>query len=86
MGNGTNSALNATVGGTSGVGAGLGVGGIVPGALGATPPGTPNVASAVAQLSSSQLARMKKRCVDVLSSEGTYDRDLRALCLMISRR
>ncbi|WP_301006452.1 hypothetical protein [Mesorhizobium sp.] len=84
LGNGANSALNVTVGGASGVGAG--VGGIAPGTLGATPPGTPNVSSAVAQLSSSQLARMKKRCVDVLSSEGTYDRDLKALCLMISRR
>jgi hypothetical protein len=37
-------------------------------------------------MSSSQLTRMKKRCIDVLSSEGTYDRDLRQLCLMISRR
>ncbi|MGY2996393.1 hypothetical protein ACVWWD_005200 [Mesorhizobium sp. URHB0026] len=29
---------------------------------------------------------MKKRCDDVLSSEGTYDRDLRQLCLLIARR
>ncbi|TIS63512.1 MULTISPECIES: hypothetical protein [unclassified Mesorhizobium] len=86
MGNGTNSALNVTTGGTSGAGVALGAGAAVPGTVGATPPGTTNLSSAVAQMSSSQLSRMKKRCVDVLSSEGTYDRDLRALCLMISRR
>ncbi|WP_244604415.1 MULTISPECIES: hypothetical protein [Mesorhizobium] len=40
----------------------------------------------VAQMSDSKVARMKKRCVDVLSSEGTYDRDLRQLCLLITRR
>ncbi|WP_245429246.1 hypothetical protein [Mesorhizobium sp. WSM3860] len=86
VGNGTNSALNVTTGGTSGVGVGIGAGATVPGTVGATPPGTTNLSSVVAQMSSSQLSRMKKRCVDVLSSEGTYDRDLRALCLMISRR
>ncbi|RUX51249.1 MAG: hypothetical protein EOS58_24805 [Mesorhizobium sp.] len=85
LGNGTNSAAGVTLGGTS-VGANVGVGGTVPGAPGATPPGTPNLASVVAEMSSGQLARMKKRCVDVLSSEGTYDRDLRQLCLMIARR
>jgi hypothetical protein len=37
-------------------------------------------------MSGTQLARMKKRCADVLSSQGTYDSDLRALCLMIARR
>ncbi|WP_280944206.1 hypothetical protein [Mesorhizobium sp. WSM2561] len=42
--------------------------------------------SLVAQMSSSQLIRMKKRCVDVLGSGGTYDRDLRELCLLIARR
>ncbi|MER9226521.1 MULTISPECIES: hypothetical protein [unclassified Mesorhizobium] len=47
-------------------------------------PGTPP--SVVAQLSSSQLIRMKKRCADVLSSEGTYDSDLRQLCMLIARR
>ncbi|MDG4891832.1 hypothetical protein [Mesorhizobium sp. WSM4887] len=86
MGNGTNSALNVTTGGANGAGVALGAGAAVPGIVGATPPGTTNLSSAVAQMSSSQLSRMKKRCVDVLSSEGTYDRDLRALCLMISRR
>ncbi|WP_292135216.1 hypothetical protein [Mesorhizobium sp.] len=45
-----------------------------------------NVPRAVAQMSSSQLRRMKKRCVDVLGSERTYDRDLRQLCLLIARR
>ena len=53
--------------------------------------GTPGVPSAtlpgvVASMSSSQITRMKKRCADVLSSSGTYDRDLRELCLLISRR
>ncbi|MDF3167794.1 hypothetical protein P3C33_16615 [Mesorhizobium sp. P16.1] len=85
MGNGTNSALNVTTGGANGAGVALGAGAAVPGTVGATP-GTTNLSSAVAQMSSSQLSRMKKRCVDVLSSDGTYDRDLRALCLMISRR
>lgn len=42
--------------------------------------------NAVAQMSGAKLMRMKKRCADVLSSEETYDKDLRALCLMISRR
>jgi hypothetical protein len=37
-------------------------------------------------MSDSQVARMKKRCVDVLNSEGTNDRDLRQLCLLIARR
>ncbi|MER8430677.1 hypothetical protein [Mesorhizobium caraganae] len=85
LGNGTNSAVGVTLGGTS---ANVGVGTPeVPGTLGtaatATTPAMPGV---VASMSSSQLTRMKKRCIDVLSSEGTYDRDLRQLCLMISRR
>ncbi|MER9585488.1 hypothetical protein [Mesorhizobium sp. M0276] len=42
--------------------------------------------SVVADMSGSQLTRMKKRCVDVLGSAGTYDRDLRQLCLLIARR
>ena len=41
---------------------------------------------AVAQMSDSKLARLKKRCADVLSSEGSYDRDLRQLCLLIAKR
>ncbi|ESY86435.1 hypothetical protein X739_13885 [Mesorhizobium sp. LNHC220B00] len=49
-------------------------------------PNHPNVPGIVAQMSSSQVTRMKKRCVDVLSSEATYDRDLRQLCLLIARR
>jgi hypothetical protein len=42
--------------------------------------------SVVAQISESQVARMKKRCADVLASSGSYDRDLRQLCLLIARR
>lgn len=73
--------------GTLGASAGVGVG--IPGTPGV--PGTPasvttKPSAAVAQMSGTQLARMKKRSADVLSSEGTYDADLRALCLMISRR
>jgi hypothetical protein len=66
---------------------GVGVGGgTLPGTPGAPgTPGTPGV-SVVAQMSSSQLLRMKKRCVDVLGSGGTYDRDLRELCMLIARR
>jgi hypothetical protein len=37
-------------------------------------------------MSDTQIARYKKRCADVLSSGGSYDRDLRQLCLLISRR
>ncbi|TGV14897.1 hypothetical protein EN786_37005, partial [Mesorhizobium sp. M4B.F.Ca.ET.143.01.1.1] len=68
--------------------AGVGVGGFstlsTPNTVGI--PGTPAVKNAVAQMSGTKLTRMKKRCADVLSSEATYDADLRALCLMISRR
>jgi hypothetical protein len=31
------------------------------------------------------MMKMKHRCVDVLSSNGGYDRDLRELCLMLKR-
>jgi hypothetical protein len=37
-------------------------------------------------MSDSQIARFKKRCADVLGSEGSYDRDLRQLCLLIASR
>ncbi|WP_246693408.1 MULTISPECIES: hypothetical protein [unclassified Mesorhizobium] len=92
---GINAGLGANVGGTSGVGVGVGVGvGIDnvtnpsnPSNVGISPnPSHLNGPRAVAQMSSSQLRRMKKRCVDVLGSEGTYDRDLRQLCLLIARR
>lgn len=42
--------------------------------------------SAAADISGAQLTRMKKRCVDVLNSQDSYDRDLRQLCLLIARR
>lgn len=92
--------LGTTVGGTSGVGAGAGVGigngvnmalGIGVGNGPSSPsnpsnPTGPKVASAVANMSGGKLARMKKRCVDVLGSQETYDRDLRQLCLLIAGR
>jgi hypothetical protein len=37
-------------------------------------------------MSASQLAKMKKRCASVLSGQGTYDRDLKQLCLLLARR
>jgi len=37
-------------------------------------------------MSTVQVTQMKKRCVDVISSSATYDRDLRQLCLLIARR
>lgn len=88
---GINAGLGANVGGTSGVGVGVGIGNVTnpsnPSNVGISPnPSQLNVPRAVAQVSSSQLRRMKKRCVDVLGSEGTYDRDLRQLCLLIARR
>ncbi|WP_318014049.1 hypothetical protein [Mesorhizobium sp. BH1-1-5] len=90
--NGVNAGVSANVGNGVNVGLGLGIGGDT------SDPGNPSNLSkpgnltklglpgAVASMSGNQLARMKKRCVDVLSSEGTYDGDLRALCLMIARR
>ncbi|QND55593.1 hypothetical protein [Mesorhizobium huakuii] len=76
--------LGATVGGQNGVGVGTGVAGIG----GATPSSLSNssLSGVVADMSDSQVARMKKRCADVLASSGSYDRDLRQLCLLISRR
>jgi hypothetical protein len=82
---------NATVGTSgAGTGTGLGVGAAVvtnpaaPGTLGV--PGNPSLPGVVVDMSSSQLARMKKRCADVLASESVYDRDLRQLCLLVARR
>ena len=99
---GVNAGLGATVGGSNGigvgagvgigngvdVGVGVGVGGTVPGTTPGTPASgvTPGVSRAVAQMSRSQITRMKKRCADVLSNSGAYDSDLRQLCLLISRR
>ncbi|WFP61874.1 MULTISPECIES: hypothetical protein [unclassified Mesorhizobium] len=95
--NGVDAAVDANVGDGAGTTLGLGVGdtgvGVSVGTAAAlsapSTPGasvTPRARTAVAQLSSTQLTRMKKRCAEVLSSAGTYDSDLRALCLMISRR
>ncbi|UCI34222.1 hypothetical protein [Mesorhizobium sp. B4-1-4] len=88
---------NANVGGTSGITAGLGanvgdtsgigIGGANPSSLSnPTNPSQTSLSGTVAQMSNSQVVRMKKRCVDVLSNEGAYDRDLRQLCLLIARR
>ncbi|WP_095203870.1 hypothetical protein [Mesorhizobium carmichaelinearum] len=84
---GTTAGLGATVGGQNGVGAGVGVGTGVAG-IGAKPStlSNPSLSGVVADMSDSQVARMKKRCADVLASSGSYDRDLRQLCLLISRR
>jgi hypothetical protein len=51
-----------------------------------TNPSNPNLSSKVVEMSDSQVARMKKRCVDVLRSSASYDQDLRQLCLLIARR
>ena len=98
---GITAGLGASVGGTGGVGVGVGggVGSINPsnpgnpgttGNLGnfGTPRtlGHPNLPGVVADMSDSQVARLKRRCVDVLGSSGDYDRDLRQLCLLIARR
>ncbi|MBZ9711394.1 hypothetical protein LB543_32365 [Mesorhizobium sp. ESP7-2] len=91
--------VGATVGDTSGIGVSVGSG-IDPGVgvgIGTNPsslsipsaptsPTSPKLASVVADMSGAKLARMKKRCADVLSSQETYDRDLRQLCLLIARR
>ncbi|MER9758510.1 hypothetical protein [Mesorhizobium sp. M0138] len=36
-------------------------------------------------MSSAEITRFKKRCIDVIESRGVYDRDLRQLCLLIWR-
>ena len=43
------------------------------------------VLKATAEWSASQVARMKKRCVDVLASSGSNDQNLQ-LCQLIPRR
>jgi len=91
---GVTAGLGANVGGTSGIGVGVGIGGGTNPSSLSSPSNPSNLGNptqsslpgVVAQMSSSQVARMKKRCVDVLSSEGSYDRDLRQLCLLIARR
>ncbi|AZO61812.1 MAG: hypothetical protein EOQ55_15295 [Mesorhizobium sp.] len=49
-------------------------------------PSNARMVSVVGDMSGAQLVRMKKRCVDVLSSQDTYDRDLRQLCQLIAHR
>jgi len=84
---GVSAGVGANVGGTDGVGVGVGVGGPDPTNTSSTGnPPNPGLSSAVANMSGSQLARMKKRCADVLGNSGGYDRDLRQLCLLVSRR
>lgn len=74
-----------TLGASADVGVGIpGTG--VPGTSGTSVTTGPTPSAALAQMTGNKLMRMKKRCADVLSSEGTYDKDLRTLCLMISRR
>ncbi|TJU92351.1 MAG: hypothetical protein E5Y12_29665 [Mesorhizobium sp.] len=91
--NGVAAGLGANVDGTSGIGAGVGVG--IGGGTNPSNPSNPSnrlnlsrtsLPGVVAQMSDPQVMRMKKRCVDVLGSEGAYDRDLRQLCLLIARR
>ncbi|KRB25643.1 hypothetical protein ASD99_28095 [Mesorhizobium sp. Root695] len=91
--NGVSVGLGATVGGQNGAGVGAGVGtgtgvgaGIGVGGTNASNPSNTSLPGVVADMSDSQVARMKQRCVDVLNSSGSYDRDLRQLCLLISRR
>lgn len=79
----------ANVGVVTGVGTDVNVGvGTNPAANPSNPTASsnPNLASVVGDMSNAQVTRMKKRCVEVLSNEDTYDRDLRRLCLLISRR
>ncbi|MDG4883877.1 hypothetical protein [Mesorhizobium sp. WSM4884] len=94
--NGVEAAVDANVGDGAATTLGLGAGDDTGVGVGTAPLSVPTAPeasvvtsrarTAVAQLSSTQLTRMKKRCAEVLSSAGTYDSDLRALCLMISRR
>lgn len=87
---GTNGVANVTLGtdnATAAVGTGTGTGlgvGATPSTIGT--PSNPNPPGISANISSGQLARMKKRCVDVINNEGTYDNDLRQLCLQVARR
>lgn len=95
---GVTAGAGATVGGTGGVSAGAGAsvgGGVSAGVgVGVTSPRDPNqpaiatppAVAALSAMSKSQIARMKKRCASVLSGQGTYDRDLKQLCLLLARR
>lgn len=85
---GVSAGLGASIGGTSGLGAGLGIGigvGTTPSSPRAPTNPPTNVAAVVADMSDTQVLKMKKRCVDILRS-SSYDSDLRALCKLISRR
>ncbi|TGP57428.1 hypothetical protein EN873_04960 [bacterium M00.F.Ca.ET.230.01.1.1] len=100
-GHGVTAGLGATVGDTDTIDPGTGdaiVSGLAPsGGVGtrlsrAIDPSTsqtttnPRTANIVAGISGEKLVRMKKRCVDVLSSQDAYDRDLRQLCQLIAGR
>ncbi|TIW14389.1 MAG: hypothetical protein E5V81_27555 [Mesorhizobium sp.] len=84
VGNGANASLGLGIGDDADVGVGRFSALSTPSTVAA--PQAPATKNAVAEMSGTKLTRMKKRCADVLSSEGTYDADLRALCLMIARR
>ena len=66
--------------------ASIGTSGAIVGTKSTSNPANPDLPRIVDDMSSAEITRFKKRCVDVIESEGVYDRDLRQLCLLISRR
>ena len=87
---GSGGAANVTIGGLNGTG-GLGLGGIGTGGLNnpttnPTNPGGPSInipSSVIANMSDAELARYKKRCLQILGESGGFDIDLVALCKML---
>lgn len=85
---GVSAGAGASVGGGVSAGVGVGVGGTVTSPRDPNQPAiaTPAAVAALSAMSPGQIARMKKRCASVLSGQGTYDRDLKQLCLLLARR
>ena len=91
---GVNAGAGAQVGSGVGVGVGVSIGGAenpnhsIGGGTGIFSPSDPTTTTSIssaardrlAGLSGKEIARYKKRCVNVLSDSGSYDSDLIALC------
>ena len=92
VGNGIGLGIGVSIGGNGGGGGGGGGGGKTGGDDPTVTPSKPGLADGgrsnstrVAGLSSKEVARYKRRCVDVLSNSSGYDSDLVSLCAAIRR-
>ncbi|MES0051715.1 MULTISPECIES: hypothetical protein [unclassified Mesorhizobium] len=75
---------NAAVG-DDGTTAPIGTSGATVGTESPDNPTNTDLTRIVDAMSSAEITRFKKRCIDVIESRGAYDRDLRQLCLLIWR-